>query len=70
MCDKMVTTGYAYTETCRSFSVSIKDLAMHFTQGEVVAVSWEWCVFVCYCILKLLCICVCVYVCVCVCVCV
>jgi len=39
MCDKMVAAGSTYTETCRSFSVSIKELASHFTEEEVVAVS-------------------------------
>ena len=35
----MVTTGNSYTEACRSFSVSIKELSTHFKEFEVVSVS-------------------------------
>lgn len=38
-CDRMVATGNSYTEACRSFSVSIKELSSHFKDSEVVTVS-------------------------------
>lgn len=38
-CDRMVTTGQSYTEACRVFSTSLKGLASHFKDDEVVAVS-------------------------------
>ena len=38
-CDRMVATGNSYTEACRSFSVSIKELSSHFQDSEVVTVS-------------------------------
>ena len=40
-CDRMVSTGNSYTEACRSFSVSIKELSAHFKELEVVSVSRE-----------------------------
>ncbi len=40
-CDRMVATGNSYTEACRSFSVSIRELSTHFKELEVVSVSWE-----------------------------
>ena len=40
-CDRMVTTGNSYTEACRSFSVSIKELSSHFKDSEVVTVSGD-----------------------------
>lgn len=38
-CDRMVATGKSYTEACRSFSVSIKELSSHFQDSDVITVS-------------------------------
>ena len=38
-CDRMVSSGVAYMEDCRTFSGSVKELAAHFEKGEAVSVS-------------------------------
>ena len=38
-CDRMVVTGNSYTEACRSFSVSVKELSSHFQDSDVITVS-------------------------------
>ena len=35
----MVATGNSYTEACRSFSVSVKELSSHFQDSDVITVS-------------------------------
>ena len=64
----MVNTGHSYTEASRGFSTSLRDLATHFKDEEVVLVSGVCacvCVYVCVCVR----VCVCMHVCVCVCAC-
>ncbi len=51
-CDRMVSSGIGYTDASRAFSVSVKDLASHFQENEVIAVS--------VCVECVLCECVCV----------
>ena len=35
----MVSTGILYTDASRAFSVSVRDLAAHFKENEVIPVS-------------------------------
>ncbi len=41
----MVSSGIGYTDASRAFSVSVKDLASHFQENEVIAVSVHLCAF-------------------------
>ena len=38
-CDRMVASGLGYTEACRVFSGSVRELSVHFKDNEVVSVS-------------------------------
>lgn len=38
-CDRMVSSGVAYMEDCRTFSGSVKELATHFEKGDAISVS-------------------------------
>ncbi len=49
-CDRMVSSGIGYTDASRAFSVSVKDLASHFQENEVIAVSMSGRVCVCVCV--------------------
>ncbi len=49
-CDRMVSSGIGYTDASRAFSVSVKDLASHFQENEVIAVSMSGHVCVCVCV--------------------
>ena len=65
-CDRMVSCGVSYTESCRGLSLSVKELSGHFEQNKVVSVGT--CVYACVHVVDLVvedrplefsCVCVC-----------